>query len=282
MLRAQPDDASFETDFDALAARFEAKSGGGLSPELSADLALEIVLNEIVEQACLATGATGAAVVLPRDGEMVCRASSGTTAPELGARLDTTTGLSGECVKTRQTQRCDDVLVDPRVDVEASKRLGVRSVIVMPLIHREEVLGVFELFSSEAYAFGDRDEGTLEALAGRILNALERAARVPGPTIETIPDPPIASEAAEPAEEEVALEAPVRRFDFATWALGAAVLICAVLLGIVLGRDIGVPKAKVRAHRIGFPSFASATQAPTSGANGRQPIRDGAEAPKPR
>ncbi len=266
VLRAQPDDASFETDFADLAARFEAKSGGGLSPELSADLALEIVLNEIVEQTCLATGATGAAVVLPRDGEMVCRASSGTTAPELGARLDSTSGLSGECVKTRQTQRCDDVLVDPRVDMEASKRLGVRSVIVMPLINRDELLGVFELFSSEAYAFGDRDEGTLEVLAGRILNALQRAAQVPGPPIERVLDQPNDS-VAEPVDE-IAPVATVRRFDFASWALGAAVLICAVLLGIVLGRDIGVQRARVRPHRSALPSLASATQTSTGGTNG--------------
>jgi len=281
VLRAQPDDASFETDFADLAARFEAKSGGGLSPELSADLALEIVLNEIVEQACLATGATGAAVVLPRDGEMVCRASSGTTAPELGARLDTASGLSGECVKTRQTQRCDDVLVDQRVDVEASKRLGVRSVIVMPLVNREELLGVFELFSSEAYAFGDRDEGRLEALAGRVLNALQRAAQVPGPPIETVPDQPSDS-VAEPVDE-IAPEVTARKFDFATWALGAAVVICAVLLGMLLGRDIGVQKARVRPRRAVSSSLASSTPSsatpssatqvsaaptPTSGTNG--------------
>src|SRR5438270_13772417 len=96
-IRAQREDASFETDFADLAARFAAQSGGGLSPELSADLALEIVLNEIVEQACLSTGATGAAIALHRDGELVCRASSGSTAPELGARLDSASSLSGEC-----------------------------------------------------------------------------------------------------------------------------------------------------------------------------------------
>ena len=39
-------------------------------------------------------GATGAAIALERDGEMVCRASSGPTAPQLGARLDAASGLS--------------------------------------------------------------------------------------------------------------------------------------------------------------------------------------------
>lgn len=102
-----------ETDVSQLAAHFAAQTGGGLSPELSNDLALEIVFNEIVVQACLTTGATGAAIALERGGEMVCRASSGSTAPALGSRMDAASGLSGECIRTRQTQRVDDVLADP-------------------------------------------------------------------------------------------------------------------------------------------------------------------------
>ena len=134
------------------------------------------MLNEIVEQACLATGATGAAVVLERDGEMVCRASSGPTAPELGARLDVASGLSGECVRTGQTQRCDDAQTDPRADATASQRLGVRSALVLPLIEGNRVVGLFEVFSPRAWAFGDRDERTLEALSVRVMRNLERAA----------------------------------------------------------------------------------------------------------
>src|SRR5579863_6125126 len=139
VFRSSTDDATFEADFADLAARFAAQSGGGLSPELSADLALEIVLNEIVEQACLATGASGAAIVLDREGEMICRASSGSTAPALGSKLDTSSGLSGECFKTQRTQWCDDALSDRRADTAASERLGVRSVVVMPLLRGTKI-----------------------------------------------------------------------------------------------------------------------------------------------
>src|SRR5580658_2734422 len=95
-----------EFDFEELAALFAAQGGGGISAEVSADLALEIVLNEIVEQACLATGATGAAIMLVWNGEMVCRASNGVNAPELGAPLGSESGLTAECIRTRQVQRC--------------------------------------------------------------------------------------------------------------------------------------------------------------------------------
>jgi len=281
VLRTRPEDAAFEADFAALAARFSAQSGGGLSPELSADLALEIVLNEIVEQACLSTGATGAAIALHRDGELVCRASSGSTAPELGARLDSASSLSGECIRTRVMQRCDDVLADLRVDVNASQRLGVRSVMVMPLLREGELAGVFELFSSLPSAFGERDERTLEALAGRVLAhlamssgqladpAFAEPANVDALPVELSPRP-ILNEAREavdplavydplagyqtlasgtlPEFMEAAQHPPQRGVDLITTLLGIAVVTCALLLGVLLGRHFVFQKTAVRAH----------------------------------
>jgi TonB family protein len=292
VLRTSADDATFEADFADLAARFAAQSGGGLSPELSAELALEIVLNEVVEQACLATGATGAAIVLRRDGEMVCRASSGSTAPELGARLDSASGISGECIRTRQTQRCDDVLADLRVDLDASQRLGVRSVMVMPLLRGEELLGIFELFSSLPRAFGERDERTQQALVGRILNNLNLSNRAlsDAPPAGSARVKEIASTAQESAavsasrafgqrDDELApgfsalnSSAPIsntlisdasiseipagRGVDFTTTVLAAAVIVCVALLGLLLGRHVGAQGA-LRARQAAAPSTAA-------------------------
>jgi TonB family protein len=158
-----------ESDVSQLAAKFAAHGGGKIPAELSGELALDIVLNEVVEQAWLTTGATGSAIALVRGGEMVCRASGGVNAPELGMRLDTNSGLSGACVRTRQIQCCDDALADPRADAEASRQLGMRSVVVLPLLLDAELIGIFEIFSPRACAFGDHDLQTLEVLAERIL-----------------------------------------------------------------------------------------------------------------
>src|SRR5262252_8886716 len=48
-------------------ARTLAAYGGGA---VAIDLALDLVLNEVVEQACVATNANGAAVAFKREGEM--------------------------------------------------------------------------------------------------------------------------------------------------------------------------------------------------------------------
>jgi len=263
----------FETDFVQLAARFATPGGGGLSPELSADLALEIVLHQIVEQACLATGANGAAIVLPRDGEMVCRASSGSTAPALGSRLDTSSGLSSECAKTLRTQRCGDVLTDTRADVEASERLGVRSVLVMPLLCGEELVGFFELFSSRPFAFGDRDERALEALAGHALANLDRASR-PLPLTEKSS----ASGAAAAAAEE---DASQDRTDFFTLVLAAAVVLCAVLLGVLVGRHLRLQKGMLRTDPVVAPSTAIRTSGTVNPLGNVNPAPDKAQGARP-
>jgi len=222
-----------------------AAHGGG---ESSAELALDLVLNEIVEQACLATTASGAAIALRRGDEMVCRATRGGHAPDLGAPLSTASGLSGACIRTRQWQRCDDTESDPRVDATVSRALEARSVLVLPILDGEELLGLFEIFSPRAGAFRERDQQTLEALSRRIVHCVRQAADVPAGEAPAAATP--AAEAALQSPdadldrlrgrllevEPVALPPPARRRDRWTDLLNAIVIALALLLGWMVGR----------------------------------------------
>ena len=165
------------SDVTSLASKLAPHTGSANSHEL----ALDLVLNEIVEQARLATMATGAAIALFRGDEMVCRATSGGSAPDLGVRLNTRTGLSGACVRTRMVQRCDDTQTDPRVDGAALRNLEVRSILVVPIVEQNELIGIFEILSPRIFSFGDREVQTLEALSLRIVRSIEKAAGEPEP-----------------------------------------------------------------------------------------------------
>ena len=180
-----------------LATALSAHGGGALS----ADLALDLVLNEIVEHARLATGATAAAIALARGDEIVCRATTGANAPDLGVRLDVDAGLSGACVQSKKWQRCDDTETDSRVDAEVCRDLGVRSILVFPVVREEKLLGVFEIFSPRPNAFSDREIQTLQALSRSIVNNVDRAADVLAP-----PPPVFASSLMEPATAATATE----------------------------------------------------------------------------
>src|ERR1700730_13048967 len=236
-----------ESDVAELAAKFRAHGGGKVSAETSADLALEVVLNEIVEQACLATGATGSAVLFERDGEMECRATFGTNAPELGARLDCESGLTVECIRTHQVQRCDDAQAAPRANVEASQQLGTRSVMVVPLLRNGCIAGVLEVFSSRPAAFGERDQRTLEALAKRVLKNVERASAHPSTVAEPRNSPREATDSVlgmgRVGTPETDGRSPKVGRDAVVFTLGVAVVICTALFGALVGWRLGAFRA---------------------------------------
>ncbi len=149
-----------------------AAHGGGA---VAFDLALDLVLNEVVEQARSATRADGAAIALARDGEMECRATTGAAAPGLGVRVESTSGLSGACLQTGEIQHCTDSEIDERVDAEACRELGLRSILVMPLDDEQGPFGIIEVFSSRAHAFGERDIDTLRKLSLRVVESKREA-----------------------------------------------------------------------------------------------------------
>lgn len=242
-----------------------AAHGGGAS---SSDLALDLVLNEIVEQARLATTATGAAIALLRGAEMVCRATSGANAPDLGAPLDMRSGLSGACVRTRQVQRCDDTETDPRVDAAVSRTLEVRSVLVLPVLDGEELLGVFEIFSPRVGAFSERDEQTLQALSRRIVHSVHRAAETPVPppqaeilSVVTNADAGVVPRSLDEIRQ-IALPAQPRPRDHWTDLLSAIVIALALLLGWMVGR-VGWEQAKGSPPSVSAPAPKPQTVQPT-------------------
>jgi len=137
---------------------------------------LDSALQLLVERAQYITGATGTALALPQGEEMVCRASAGSSAPAVGARLQVRSGLTGESIARRQLLRCDNAETDPRVNLETCRALGIASIVVLPLLRRGgDVRGLFELFSDHPYAFEERDLIALERMADLTLTALDLA-----------------------------------------------------------------------------------------------------------
>ena len=154
-----------------------------LAPEQGYSLAeiaqrdLDAALQLLAQRAEYITQAGGAAIALQRDGRegMMCRASAGVNAPEVGALLSSDSGLSGESVRTRQPLRCTDAERDSRVNREICRQLGIASVVVMPVVNDDQVLGVFELFSGTPNAFGDRDLAALQRLSEMVATAVRLA-----------------------------------------------------------------------------------------------------------
>jgi putative methionine-R-sulfoxide reductase with GAF domain len=139
---------------------------------------LDSALRLIADRAKTFTHADGCAIALSEQYDMVCRASSG-DAPPVGVKLEAGSGFSGYCVRTGFLQRCDDAEIDPRVDRESCRLLGIRSMIAVPIRLGDKVVGLLEVFSSEPHAFNDRDGTILQRLADIVLSAIHRETRVP-------------------------------------------------------------------------------------------------------
>jgi GAF domain-containing protein len=130
------------------------------------------LLSPVLKRALMATkAATGAAIALDRGKEMVCLAAQG-TAPDLGMRLDQQFGFSGMCVRKGRSLFCDDTETDPRVDRAACQRLGARSMVAVPLLDRGKAVGILQVFSGTAHAFGDNDIRQLDLLAKMTVEAM--------------------------------------------------------------------------------------------------------------
>ena len=165
----------------------------------------DAILGTIAVAAHALTGASGAAIAMPRDGAVVCVGRSGDIAPNRGARLDVHSGISGECLRTGMNLRCDDAARDFKVDPEVCRELGLQSIAVVPLRGQVGRVGVLEVFSTQSYAFTEEHVNLLGRLAG-----LAEAAWARGTAAEPLPaEPAFAESALAESPEEAITEEPL-------------------------------------------------------------------------
>jgi hypothetical protein len=229
-------------------ARFDAtKVADTVAPPVSEE-ASRLDLDKELAQVCVETGATGAAIALLSGDEMVCHAASGPQAPGIGVRLNPRSGLTGACIQTRQLQQCEDTQTDVRVDAEVCRRLGVRSVLVLPLVDGDELFGIFEILSPLPNAFSRFDLDILHTLPDRIVER-RRQNRKSNASVT-----PKESGLFQHKLEEVVrntnqpsalprLDQISRKSDRKTTVLGVLVIAAAILLGILVGWRLGWQKA---------------------------------------
>lgn len=136
---------------------------------------LDGVLSAVVEQALDLTRAEAAVVELPDGDDMIYRATAGTADEHLHLRIPRDGSISGQALAEQAILICRDSESDPRVDREACRRVGARSMIVVPLWDGRRAAGVLKVYSSGPDAFDPRAAQLLEMLAGMTGAALVRA-----------------------------------------------------------------------------------------------------------
>jgi diguanylate cyclase (GGDEF)-like protein len=135
------------------------------------------VVNAVVERIPTITNAEGSIVEYAEGDEMVYRGAGGIAGSLLGTRVKREGSLSGLCVRQGRILRCDDTIIDPRVDREPCEKVGIRSMVVAPLKHEGSTVGAVKLVSTATHAFTARDLRVLELMSDLIASAMYYAAR---------------------------------------------------------------------------------------------------------
>jgi len=134
-------------------------------------LSLQLLANR-AQRLSLASAAT---IAVAQGKELLCRASAGPMAAEIGTELRAYPMVVQRSIEARQIICCNDTgnLAHPNGTLYAD--LGIKSMMVMPVFEEQRTVAMLELLADRTQAFQDRDGAMLERLSEMVLIALERA-----------------------------------------------------------------------------------------------------------
>lgn len=143
----------------------------------ASNLDLAAAMNLVVDRIRKITSAEGAAICVLNQDNATYRAGSGVLAGQLGSTLRPEATLSASTLLHDVLVRCADTSNDFRVNPEIARRLGVRSVIAVPVFHDGKTAGALELAFAKKNAFQEHDVRTCQLMAGLVTEALTRSAQ---------------------------------------------------------------------------------------------------------
>lgn len=138
-----------------------------------------VVLRRVTDQALhVVAAADGSAIELLEAGELTYVCTAGALGHALGLRLKLAGTMSGLALDRATTLRSDDTETDDRVDRDACRAVGARSMVCVPLRHPhdDQPLGVLKVTSGQAAAFSDDDVTTLTRLGDFVAVTISAAA----------------------------------------------------------------------------------------------------------
>lgn len=135
------------------------------------------VMAAVVDKIQTMTNAKGVVIELADGDEMVYSVVSQGASSTLGLRLKINHSLSGKCFLDNQIYYSPDAENDPRIDAINQRRISFRSMIVVPLAHVGETLGVLKLYSEKLDGFSERDQTLLSLLSEQVAATLYHSSR---------------------------------------------------------------------------------------------------------
>jgi signal transduction histidine kinase len=155
-----------------------------LVAEFDLDTLLELVARNLREL----IGARLVAIALPHGDALRLAAVAGDAADEYAGLELSAHSKTMRVLARRRSERIDSVLDDPEVEQEAARKLGARSALYVPLLVRDEAIGVIAVHDKTGPdpRFRDADLRLAEIFAGRAAVAVELRQRVARDALERV------------------------------------------------------------------------------------------------
>src|SRR3954453_6152539 len=150
--------------------------GNALATETDLDRLLDLVVRRLRDL----VGGRIVALALPVGGAQLRFAAVAGAEELMGTTISRTESKSGAVLERRRSGRIDSVIDDPEVNREVTRRAGARTGMWVPLIARDQVIGVLEIHDKEGpdARFSDDDLRLAETFAARAAVAVELSQRV--------------------------------------------------------------------------------------------------------
>lgn len=133
------------------------------------------VASAVLRGAAALLGADGACLEMAVGDELVFEVAVGSISAFQGLRISSVGSLAGNCIAQRKIAISSDAFADPRVDAAVVRRLGIRSMLVVPLVYGEQGIGALKLISVRPDVFEADHIRTFELLSGFLGATIGRA-----------------------------------------------------------------------------------------------------------
>jgi signal transduction histidine kinase len=150
-----------------------------IARDLASTLDLDVLLNRIVSASVDLTESEAASILLYDEGarQLYFQVTTNLDQPTLrGLAVPLEGSVAGWIITNRQPARIPDVSVDPRhFGIEKQTHITTRSLLGVPLVTKDKVVGVLEVINKQAGEFTTDDEDLLQVLGAQAAVAIENS-----------------------------------------------------------------------------------------------------------
>lgn len=143
----------------------------------TADRPLDDVMQLVCERTQDLTGAEGAGILIPDGDHLTLRSACGTLSFYVGVQIPVDASFAGECMRTENILYCHDTKRSARQHRPSTDKLGIRSMLLVPLHGEGGIVGVLKVASSKPGGIDEIVADSLRIVAVFFADTLDRARR---------------------------------------------------------------------------------------------------------